>query len=267
MIMWMLALVALSGCDALNKAKDTIDGLLEPVVAEGIVLGVEPPQSQELQDLLNGSEFDSGTTVTLFMADAKEVQQIENAPIQGADVSLTGPGVNATVSEVDSGVYVLTPADQPIEYASGDTWELRVVRTSGSSTATSTAQVLLPAPADFSAELPAQHQNNTPISLDFTGLGFDSALVVVLDDGGNVTFSNEPKTIKEVYDFTHGTTALGVITIPGEAFPDDGVYAVGVAGLVNTDPADLSEMNTGLSSIVSGLMKMYPVSTIPIPVP
>ncbi|MCB9675994.1 MAG: hypothetical protein H6737_12800 [Alphaproteobacteria bacterium] len=264
--MVMLALLALTGCDALNKAKDTIDGLLDPVVVEGIVLGVEPPQSQELQDLLTGSEFDSGTTATIFMADAKEVQEIENAPISGANVTLTGPGVNATVSEIDSGIYVMTPADQPVEYASGDTWELKVVRSSGDQTATSTAQILLPEPADFTAQIPQQHQNNTPITLDFTGLPYDSALVVVVDDGGNVTYSNEPSTIKEVYDFTHGQSTLGVITIPGEAFPADGVYAVGVAGMVNTDAADLDEMNTGLSSIVSGLMKMYAVNTYPLPI-
>ncbi len=263
----LLVLLTLTGCDALNKAKDTIDGLLEPVVVEGIVLGIEPPQSQELQDLLDQSEFESGTTATIFMADAKEVDEIENAPITGATVSLLGTGAGVTLSEVDSGVYGLEPGTDPLPYAQGETWELESVRTDGDAQQVSTAQVALPAAADFSQEIPEQHAVDTAITLDFTGLPYDSALVVVLDDEGAVTYSNEPSTIKEVYDFTHGTTELGVVTIPAEAFPDEGIFMVGVAGMVNTDSADLTEMNTGLSSVVSGLMKTYAVSTLPLPVP
>jgi hypothetical protein len=263
----LLALLTLVGCDALNKARDTIDGLLEPVVVQGIVLGLEPPQNQQLQELLDQSEFQSGTTATIFMADAKEVAEIENAPITGATVSLLGPGAGVTLGEIDAGVYGLAPGADPLEYASGETRELESVRGSGDSQQVSTAQVQLPPAQDFSAEIPEEHDVNTPIELDFTGLPYDSALVLVLDDEGNVTYSNEPTTIKEVYDFTQGSTELGVVTIPAEAFPDEGVFMVGVAGMVNTDPADLSEMNTGLSSVVSGLMKTYAVSTIPLDIP
>jgi len=261
--MMILALIGLSGCDALNKAQDTLDGLLDPVVVEGIVLGVEAPDNAQLDGLLAGSDFEAGTSATVFMADAKEVQEIENAPISGADVTLN----EVAVPEVEPGIYLMPPAGAALPYASGDTWDLRIVRTSGDSTGTSIAAVFLPEPADFSVEIPQQHANNTAIPLDFTGLGFDAVLIVVIDDGGNVTYSNEPSGIKELYDFTHGTAELGVITIPPEAFPADGLYAVGVAGMVNTDAVDLEEMNTGLSAILSGMMRMYPVSTIPLPIP
>ena len=261
----LLALLTLAGCDALNKARDTIDGLLEPVVVQGVVLGIEPPQSQDLQDLLDQSEFQSGTTATIFMADATEVSEIENAPIAGATVSLLGTGAGVTLTEIDAGVYSLAPGADPLEYASGETWELESVRGSGDSQQVSTAQVRLPAAVDFSNEIPEQHEVSVAIDLDFTGQPYDSALIVVLDDEGNVTYSNEPQTIREVYEFTQGSTELGVITIPATAFPDEGIFMVGVAGMVNTDAADLDEMNTGLSSVISGLMRTYAVSTLPIP--
>jgi hypothetical protein len=265
--MYVFALMALVGCDAFNKAKNTIDGLLDPVVVEGIVLAIEPPENAELSELLGNSDYQAGTTVTVFMADAREVDEIENAPISGAAVTVSGPGVDASVAEIEAGVYLLTPVDDDVPYTSGDTWELHVVRTSGDQTATSTARLALPVDADFTSSIPQQHQPDTAIELDFTGLGFDAALVVVFDQEGEVTYSNEPNDVREVYEFTHGGQELGVITLPATAFPGEGVFAVGVAGMVNTDAADLTEMNTALSTVMMGKMRLYGVSTVALPLP
>ena len=49
--------------------------------------------------------------------------------------------------------------------------------------------------------------------------------------------------------------------IPGTAFPGDSVYAVGVAGVVHTTGDQLDNMNTALSTIMTGDMKVYAVNT------
>lgn len=267
--MFTLGLLSLIGCDAFNKVKTTIDGLLDPVVAQGLVLGVEPPDSSLLDGVISGGQFDAGTTATLFIADAKEVRDIENAPIAGAEVTLRASGADVVLGEIDVGTYSLDPTDaEGVVYTGGETWTLTVKRANPDGTpAVSQATLELPASADFSDQIPEQHTENTPITLDFTGLGFSSALVVVLDENGDVTFSNEPGTIKEFYDFTHSNNALTTVEIPGSAFGADAVHAVGVAGLVNTDAQDLEEMNTALSTVVYGKMNFYPASTRVLPIP
>lgn len=258
----MLMLLTLAGCDAFNKVKDTIDGLLDPIVTQGLVLGVEPPDSSLLDGVLDTSQFEAGTTVTLFMADAREVQELENAPIQGADVRLSGPGIDEPVAEIDSGTYALTPADAEVTYVAGDTWSITVDRTADDGTVyTSAATFELPAEADFSSQISEQHTAGEAITLDFAGLGFTSALVVVIDEEGELAYSNEPQDIREFYDFTHGNDALETVTIPGDTFGDDTIYAIGVAGLNNTTSNQLDEMNTALSTVLFGKMNFYPVNT------
>lgn len=260
--MLMLTLLTLTGCDAFNKVKDTIDGLLDPIVTQGLVLGVEAPDSSLIDGLIDTSTFESGTTVTLFMADARDVQDLENAPITGADVRLTGPGVDETVAELDSGTYALTPADAEIPYVAGDEWTLTVDREAQDGTVyTSSAALLLPEDTDFSTQIPEQHTAGEAITLDFTGLSYTSALIVVLDDNGDIAYSNEPEDIREFYDFTHSNDALETLEIPGDTFAADTIYAVGVAGLNNTDANDLTEMNTALSTVLFGKMNFYPVNT------
>jgi hypothetical protein len=259
-----LALLSLTGCDALNKARDTLDGLLEPVVVQGIVLGIEPPSGDGLDDLLVGTDFErAGISATVFMADAADVTELENAPISGAMVELVGPDASGMVAEVGDGAYARRP-DGTLPYQPETTWQLVVERTEGDETQISTAELLLPVDVDQSDQVPRDHALNTPITLDFTGLAYDAALVVVFDRDG-LAYSNEPRTIREVYDFTRGDGDLGVVEIPAETFDAESLYVVGVAGMVNTRAADLAEMNTGLSTVMSGKMRFYPVSTLTVP--
>lgn len=259
-----LALFALTGCDAFTKARDTLDGLLEPVVVQGIVLGIEPPQGDGLDELLANSRFeDAGTSATIFLADAANAAEIETAPISGATVQLTGSGATGNVNEADDGVYTRIP-DGTFPYVPEAMWELVVQRDSPDGVVTSTAQLMLPVDADQSHDIPSMHQVDVPIQLDFTGLEYDAAIVVVMDQDG-VAFSNEPSTIREVYDFTRGNADLTTVEIPGDVFDSESLYLVGVAGLVNTRAGDLDGMNTGLSSVMIGKMRFYPVSTIALP--
>ena len=102
---------------------------------------------------------------------------------------------------------------------------------------------------------------NTAVNIDLTGQEFDSALVIVMLADGGVTYSNQPDGIREFYDFTHGSELVTTVEIPAEAFPSNGVYAIGVAGLTHTVAEDLTEMNTALTSIMAGKM-VFETATI-----
>ncbi len=259
------SLLTLIACDAFDRARDTVDGLLNPVVAEGLVLGVEAPQGDGLDQLLGGSSFQPGTTVSLFLADAQEVGELEQAPIRGAEVVLQAGGEPVPVPEVGEGTYALTP-ESGVAYVPEATWTLEVSRTEGDEVQRSIATLALPPDHDFADQIPTQIQPLTPITIDFTGLGYDSALVVVLDQDG-VAYSNEPTTIREFYEFTHGNGELGTFEIPAETFPADQLFLVGVAGLTHTRAADLDGMNTALSTVMMGKMRFYAVQTFMLPMP
>ena len=49
------------------------------------------------------------------------------------------------------------------------------------------------------------------------------------------------------------------VVIPGAAFPESGVYAVGVAGMHVGETEDYEEVNTALSSFLAGEMSFYGV--------
>ena len=42
------------------------------------------------------------------------------------------------------------------------------------------------------------------------------------------------------------------MTIPANAFPNEGAYLIGVAGLSNSDPDSMVEMNIALSPLFAG---------------
>ena len=102
--------------------------------------------------------------------------------------------------------------------------------------------------------------------IDLSSQEYDQVLVVVFDVGsGQVTFSNEPRDVMELYEFSTADDAGAGLTIPASAFPDESIYAVGVAGLVKGDSVNFSSMNTALSSLQAGKLKFYPVSTLALP--
>ena len=240
-----------TACD-LEQAQDTLEGLTNPLVMEAIVIGVEPPEDERIS--LEGSGFDS-TLATVFLADARSVNDLENAPVTTATVKVNG----TDLSHQGGGIYVV---ESGLTYVDNASWNVTAATGSGGGRAIGVA-VLPPAP---NVNVPDQHDKNTPLDVALGGQGFDNALIVVLDtQSGNVTWSNEPEGIKETYDFIFPDAGPGTITIPGDAFPDDSLYAVGVAGMVKADDATFENMNTVISGIITGKMKFAPVATAQIP--
>lgn len=247
-----------TGCDLFDESKEILSGLTNPLVVQGMVLGIEAPDAEGID--LEGTDYEEGTLMVAFLADAANVDEIEDAPVTGASVRLEGDVMGSIeATEAGGGSYTITP-DQGVAYVDGADWTMVVGVDGELSTAT------LRLAEEVTLTVPEQHSQDSPISLDLTAGAYDSALVVVLDGrSGEITYSNEPAGVKEYYDFTHSTETVGVVEIPGEAFPEQSLYAVGVAGMLNSGADDLDGMNTLLSAVMVGKMKFFPVSTIVIP--
>ncbi len=244
------SLLMLQGCDFFNQVKDKVKGLTNPLVAQGMVLGVQSPEIDGLD--LEGSGFAAGTAVTVFLADAAGVSDLEDVPVTGAQVDVEG----SALLDTETGAYVLGPGTGPA-YSVGSVWEIftDIDGDLGS------ALVELPAEPVFS--VPSTHAVGESLELDLSGQEFHSALVVVVNvASGEVSYSNEPEDIRGFYDFSHGSSEAELVEIPGTAFPDMGAYAVGVAGMVHTKAADFDGMNTALSSIMAGQMVFQPLATL-----
>ncbi|MBA2322235.1 MAG: hypothetical protein H0V89_13905 [Deltaproteobacteria bacterium] len=247
----MLIFLQLLGCDAFEKAFSSLDGITTTNVAQGAVLGIDPPSDDRLAPFLEGTDFAPGMSITVFVADAGSVTDIANAPIANALVTIDG-NVSEVVPSQGGGLYAADPTSSDLQYEPSADWMVEV-NISGD---LGSAAILLPTDAVY--EVPAEHPTNTGLGIDLTGQGFASSMIVVLDADGNLTFSNVPADIQALYDGMQQEEA-GLVQIPGTAFPSAGLYAVGVAAMTHVEPDDLVDLNTLLSGIRSGKMRMNPV--------
>ena len=245
MLIWM----ALTGCAFLS---DKYEGITNSLVTQGLVMGVMAPESDEVD--LSASGFDQGVVGNAFLADTTQVTDLANAPIEGATVTLQSAGF----TEAGAGNYVLTPGG--LEWAPGQTWTLAV-----SVEGADPGAIAFETQAPVTATVPDQHTKNTALPIDLTGQGYTSALIIVVDASGAVTYNNKPESIREVYDLTRGTTEVTTVEVPAAAFPGDSVYLVGIAGMNHTVGEDISGMNDVLSSALFGVMKWFPTATVEIP--
>lgn len=245
-----LAIPLLAACSTLN---DKFNDYTNTTVVEGLVLGVAQP---DFDFDLTGTTFDKAASGTVFLADAADVDHIQDAPISGATVSvLSDTNGKVMMSDKGDGSYLVT-SDDGFSYAAGESLGLNA-DIDGTSTTTS---VNMPAAADVIVA--ENHTKGTGLTIDLTDQAYASVLVAVFDAGtGHLTFSNQPEGIKEIYDFTHGGADNLVVDVPASAFPDASVYALGVAGLKNAGEGDYTEANTLLSSFMAGKMKFFPIST------
>jgi hypothetical protein len=244
--------VPLAACNWFDDAKNTLENLANPLVAEGILLGVEAPVDDTID--LSDTEYAEGTVMTLFLADTADSGGLTEAPVTGAVISLRGDAIGSIpIDDAGGGRYSLDAG--AATYESGAVWTINVTL-DGELT---TAALTLPPPANV--DVPTERVRGQDLTLDLLGMGYESALVVVAGDSGSITYTNEPATIGDIYNMTHGSAELESVTIPDSAFPENSGYLVGVAGMKHTTASDLDGMNTALSSIMMGNMEFYPIAT------
>jgi hypothetical protein len=251
----LLSLLPLVGCGKIEEIQDVIDGLTNPLVSESLLIGVLPPDSDQID--LSGTPFEDGTALEVFLADAASLDDLEQSPLDGAVVTVKSPG-NGTLELVagGNGVYSLN-GTQGLEYEAG----LDFILTATLSDVAHRVAVTAPHAPDL--DLAAQHPVGEPLLIDLSEYDYDNVLVVVFDaQSGEVSYTNRPEDIVEVYEYTHGEGQEDRHEIPGSAFPRASAYAVGVAGMRNATEDDFESMNTALSSCLMGQMRFWAVTAM-----
>jgi len=245
-LFWCSAFAFIGGCDLFEEVKDTYDGLTDPLVVQSVIVGVEIDAVDPA--IVDELDFEAGVAGTVFLADAKSANDLDNAPIAGASVSIN----SASLFDTGEGAYTLEPG--VLTYANGATWTLNAMI----GTEASSATFVLPPPPN--ATIPTLHVKGQGMTVSLAGQGFDVIVGVVAEVAtGEVTWSNEPEDISDIYNLATGNGDES-LEIPGEAFPNSGAYVVGVSGLTTSRAEQLENMNTALSNVASGKMRLYPVA-------
>jgi len=263
-LVFLASVGGLSGCQQLAALHETVEGFTERFVVEGIYLGIEDPEGVDL----SGTAF-SGARLTAFLADASQISEIEQAPIENTALILMSPGNGGSVPMIDvgGGKYELS-SEEGLEYVSDE----EITLTSGYGDRERNISVEVPVAPSLSVN--SDHAASTPITVDLSGQGFDAALAVVIEvQTGVVTWSNEPADIAGLYEMTHPNGFLIgseedlseddelTVEIPAEAFANEGYYILGVAGMVVSNSSSFENVNTALSTVMAGKLRFTDVCT------
>lgn len=247
----VLSLALVPSCEFFDGTLDDLAALTHPVILEALVLGIDASAIGDDLDLAELG-YGDGVALTVFLADAADLQSMDDLPVSGAVVTIDG----TVVPQVEPGFYLREPDGKP--YTPGATWTV----STAVGAEVGTAAIALP--PEMVVEVPEAHEPVQALTLTpDNGEAFDQVLVVVLSATGGVTYDNTPQDILSLYEFTRQTTGVGEVVVPAEAFPSSGLYAVGVAGLVITPGDDFDNMNTLLSNGLAGELVFYDVAVGP----
>ena len=249
-----LFLLPSAGCNF--ELPDEITGLTNRFVVQGIYMGVETPEDDNIAAALDGTDFGGGAQVTAFFADAASIDEIEEAPISGLSPTFRSPAEGSfTLVEDDDGRYSLD-AGAGLAYTGGESVVISVDFEGV------THKVPADAPSGPELSLSQTHTAGQPMVINLDGQGFDTTVITVIDvSTGDMTWDNLPSDISDVLDLGGDEDEGGAIEIPGTAFATESIYAVGVGGLVGADTLQFEEVNTLLSGFKAGTMAFQPVCT------
>jgi len=254
MLHFALLATLLTGCGQLEDVKETLEGLTDPLVVEAVLIGAMEPESDLID--LSDTDFADGTSIKVFVADATSIDDLEAGALDGVTVDVKSASLGTLpLDAVGGGLYTANGQDG-LEYFAAEEFVISV--TNGEEL----HKVAVTAPMPVDIDVPEQHTVGENLLIDLTEFDYDAVLVAVLDVmSGEITYSNEPDGIQEMYDFTHSGSNVKRHEIPGNAFATTSVYAVGVAGMRNATTDDYIDMNTALSSYMVGQMRFFPVQT------
>lgn len=229
----IFALSLLGGCLDLEEL---FAGVTSDHFAEATVLGLSAPAGMEL----TGTRYEDGARAGVYLA------SISGEPID-AVMGLRSPSNGDIALEPQGDGSWITPG---LIYTVGETYT--VLRDG--------AEVLqAPAVGPPTFAVPATHASGTGITIDLGDQGFERALVTILDlETGEEVWDNVPDDISAAMLEMNEEDPL-YVDVPADVFAEPGAYAIGVAGLTPSTPADVQDLNTLVSIMATGVMVLQPM--------
>jgi hypothetical protein len=254
----LLPIVLLTGCGDIQKLldlKDTFDAYTNSTVASTSVLGVAPSDDERVDMALALTELGSGVRASAWLVQSEGAGGLDDDGMTGQPVRIIVDGQGFGMEEVAAGEYV-ADGDDGMSYLPQTEAELRFQTDEGAKGLV----VGLPHAPDF--EVPAEHLPKEPLEVDLTGQDYDASLVMVIDVlTGAVTYEQTPSGAMELYEFARADAAVGWIDIPADAFPEESVYAVGIAGTWNAEPETFEGVNVALTTGFAGRFRFATTCT------
>ncbi|MCB9677075.1 MAG: hypothetical protein H6737_18300 [Alphaproteobacteria bacterium] len=247
-------LVLLAGCSPITRIGDKIIGLTTPVLVGGLVLGTQEPADDRLRLALEAQGITDFTEARLVVADALELRDIDNALIPDANVMIDTPD-RFPLTVGDDGWYGIDTVEGP-RYVPGRTWKIEAELPDR--VLPGTLEVPLPPAAVL--DIDGEHDPKTDLVVDLSGQGFDFAFAAVYDYLGNERWTNAPSTNEEIVDFVlPNSSPVERVVIPGDAFEDETLYVVGVAGMNRAPDETIEGLNEALTAVLAGELVLTPV--------
>ncbi len=234
----------LCACGRLEAAGNAVDDVTSPVVAQGVLLGLEVPDGVDLSD---AEGFSSTALCRLFLAYVADPGELAEAPVAGADAVFRSDGSGSLdFRDLGEGAYELDAGDG-LAYSPESTATV-TIDVDGDE---GRMRVAMPDTADV--DMPGSVQRQSDFRIDVGGGPWANVAVAVYDlDRSRLTWDNVPTGVDEVYAFTHAEGPIDRVTVPAEAVARQGTYVVGVAGMAIADVDDFEGVNTSLSAFIAG---------------
>lgn len=224
-----------------------------PVALQGQLLDVPAQADPWIAEVLAGTPWgDPGVRGSVWVTAPPE-PGVPPAPVDG---------LAPTISTFNERSWLLRPAGTPGRYdlapVSDMPWvpfDAMEVRSGAVGAWDGLANALVPADAQIWQEraLPL----GGALVLEWGRQGYQSAVAVVVDASGAVTWTDDPADLDALV--AANTRGADRTTIPAAAFPAPGAYAVGIAPCVRTYADDLVALDPAASAVRVGRMVFWRV--------
>jgi hypothetical protein len=248
-LFWMLLGSLSPGCALFEQLKDTIESLTEPVLMQGMAVGLSMPDPSWGIDL-TGTEYEGGSMIQVWVTDANTTSGV--SPARNARVSfLSDANGSVGLSEQEPGHYMATGGDG-MGYSPND--DVSIV----ADYAGERHSISMRTPPAADVNIPTDHTPDLGLSVDLRGQGFDNAVVVVFD----VTDGRAFEVWRSDFDETEPRDSSNLFqSIDGSVFQANHAFVVGVSGLNAADENDFAGLQTLGSGMMAGSMVLYPLFT------
>ncbi len=238
--------LTLSGCKLFGALEEARNLLEEPVTMQGLLVGLEVPEGVQTE----GTILDLGAQAQAWV---QRTTTSGVGVVNGATVTLVSDKRGSVKLTEDNATWV-ADGTYGLTYLVGD--EVRLIADYGGER----GSISMELPDGPAVNLPETHTPGVgiPVSIE------PKAGEPEFDNGGIIVYDmiNAEIVWESDYDVEEPVDPTNLeLTIEGGVFQPDGLYAVGVVGLMASEEADLIGLNPLGSGMLVGQMVIQIVST------